>query len=148
MSGLKDQLQNDLKDAMKQKDNFKRDAIRFLMSALKQIEVDERKELSDADIIKIIQKSLKQREDAISAFQEAGRNDLVEKETAEASLLKSYLPQQLSDDELKAIIQKHIAALGISSMKEIGKLMPVILSECAGVADGKRINLIAKTMLA
>ena len=132
----------------KNKDVFKRDAIRFLMSALKQIEVDERKELSDEDIMKIIQKSLKQREDAISAFQEAGRNDLVEKETAEASLLKSYLPQQLSDDELKAIIQKHIAALGISSMKEIGKLMPVILSECAGVADGKRINLIAKTMLA
>ena len=148
MSALKEQLQNDLKEAMKQKDNFKRDAIRFLMSALKQIEVDERKELSDEDIMKIIQKSLKQREDAISAFQEAGRNDLVEKETAEASLLKSYLPQQLSDDELKAIIQKHIAALGISSMKEIGKLMPVILSECAGVADGKRINLIAKTMLA
>ena len=148
MSQLKTKLQDDLKEAMKNKDAFKRDAIRFLMSALKQIEVDERKELSDEDIIKIIQKSLKQREDAISAFQEAGRNDLVEKETAEASLLKSYLPQQLSDDELKAIIQKHIAALGISSMKEIGKLMPVILSECAGVADGKRINLIAKTMLA
>ena len=148
MSQLKMKLQDDLKEAMKNKDVFKRDAIRFLMSALKQIEVDERKELSDEDIMKIIQKSLKQREDAISAFQEAGRNDLVEKETAEASLLKSYLPQQLSDDELKAIIQKHIAALGISSMKEIGKLMPVILSECAGVADGKRINLIAKTMLA
>ncbi|MCD8544727.1 GatB/YqeY domain-containing protein [Sulfurospirillum cavolei] len=148
MSQLKTKLQDDLKEAMKNKDVFKRDAIRFLMSALKQIEVDERKELSDEDIMKIIQKSLKQREDAISAFQEAGRNDLVEKETAEASLLKSYLPQQLSDDELKAIIQKHIAALGISSMKEIGKLMPVILSECAGVADGKRINLIAKTMLA
>ena len=146
MSQLKTKLQDDLKEAMKNKDAFKRDAIRFLMSALKQIEVDERKELSDEDIMKIIQKSLKQREDAISAFQEAGRNDLVEKETAEASLLKSYLPQQLSDDELKAIIQKHIAALGISSMKEIGKLMPVILSECAGVADGKRINLIAKTM--
>lgn len=148
MSQLKMKLQDDLKEAMKNKDAFKRDAIRFLMSALKQIEVDERKELSDEDIMKIIQKSLKQREDAISAFQEAGRNDLVEKETAEASLLKSYLPQQLSDDELKAIIQKHIAALGISSMKEIGKLMPVILSECAGVADGKRINLIAKSMLA
>ncbi len=148
MSQLKTKLQDDLKEAMKNKDAFKRDAIRFLMSALKQIEVDERKELSDEDIMKIIQKSLKQREDAISAFQEAGRNDLVEKETAEAALLKSYLPQQLSDDELKGILQKHIAALGITSMKEIGKLMPVVLSECAGVADGKRINLIAKTLLA
>jgi len=148
MSQLKTKLQDDLKEAMKNKDAFKRDAIRFLMSALKQIEVDERKELSDEDIMKIIQKSLKQREDAISAFQEAGRNDLVEKETAEAALLKSYLPQQLSDDALKGILQKHIAALGITSMKEIGKLMPVVLSECAGVADGKRINLIAKTLLA
>ena len=76
MSLLKAKLQDDLKEAMKNKDNEKRDAIRFLMSALKQIEVDERKELSDADIIKIIQKSLKQREDSMIAFKEAGREDL------------------------------------------------------------------------
>lgn len=148
MSQLKTKLQNDLKEAMKSKDNFKRDVIRFLMSALKQIEVDERKELSDEDIIKIIQKSLKQREDAMTAFKEAGRDDLLEKETAEANILTSYLPTQLSDDALKVIVQKHIAALGITSLKEIGKLMPVVLAECAGVADGKRINLIAKTLLA
>jgi hypothetical protein len=148
MSQLKNTLQNDLKEAMKNKDNFKRDVIRFLMSALKQIEVDERKELSDDDIIKIIQKSLKQREDAMSAFKDAGREDLLEKELAEATILKSYLPAQLSDEELKAVIQKHIAVLGISSLKEIGKLMPAVLAECAGVADGKRINLIAKELLA
>ncbi len=82
MSELKTRLQNDLKEAMKSKDNFKRDAIRFLMSALKQIEVDERKELSDADIVKIIQKSLKQREDAAVAFKEAGRTELFDKEMA------------------------------------------------------------------
>ena len=94
MSLLKERLQNDLKEAMKNKDNTKRDAIRFLMSALKQIEVDERKELSDADIIKIIQKSLKQREDSMMAFKEAQREDLYEKELAEATLLKAYLPEQ------------------------------------------------------
>jgi len=147
MSQLKLRLQDDLKEAMKHKDIFKRDTIRFLMSALKQIEVDERKELSDEDIIKIIQKSLKQREDAASAFKDAHRDDLYEKEVAEATLLKTYLPQQLSDDELKTIVQKHIKALGATSLKEIGKIMPLVLAECTGVADGKRINMIAKELL-
>ena len=147
MSDLKTTLQNDLKEAMKNKEAFKRDVIRFLMSALKQIEVDERKELTDEDIIKIIQKSLKQREDAMSSFKDAGRDDLYEKEMAEAEILKSYLPKQLSDEELTIVIQKHISALGITSLKEIGKLMPVVLAECAGVADGKRINVLAKEIL-
>jgi hypothetical protein len=148
MSQLKIKLQDDLKDAMKNKDNFKRDAIRFLMSALKQIEVDERKELNDADIIKIIQKSLKQRDDAATAFKEAGRIDLYDKEVAEANILKAYLPQQLSDEALKDIIQKHIASSGATSLKEIGKIMAGVLAECEGVADGKRINTIAKELLA
>ncbi|MBP9566824.1 MAG: GatB/YqeY domain-containing protein [Sulfurospirillum sp.] len=147
MSELKRKLQDDLKNAMKNKDNFMRDAIRFLMSALKQIEVDERKELSDADIVKIIQKSLKQRDDAATAFKEAGREDLYEKECAEAKILKAYLPEQLSDEALKVIISKHIEAQGISSLKEIGKLMGAVLIECEGVADGKRINTLAKELL-
>ncbi len=147
MSELKERLQNDLKEAMKNKDNAKRDTIRFLMSALKQIEVDERKELSDADIVKIIQKSLKQREDSMVAFKEAHREDLYEKEFLEAGLLKAYLPEQLSDEALKAIIEKHIASVGATSLKELGKIMPLVLAECAGVADGKRINTIAKEIL-
>lgn len=147
MSQLKLQLQADLKDAMLTKNAFKRDVIRFLMSALKQIEVDERKELSDDDIQKIIQKSLKQREDSMAAFKEAGRDDLFEKEFAEATILKTYLPEQLSDEALKAIIEKHINAIGATSLKELGKLMPLVLAECAGIADGKRINTIAKELL-
>ena len=147
MSQLKTKLQDDLKEEMKTKDNFKRDAIRFLMSALKQIEVDERKELSDADIIKIIQKSLKQRDDAATAFKAADRMDLYEKESAEAVILKSYLPQQLDDEALKVIIQKHIHTSGATSLKEIGKIMAAVLAECEGVADGKRINAIAKELL-
>lgn len=147
MSKLKIQLQADLKDAMKNKENFKRDTIRFLMSALKQIEVDERKELSDEDVIKIIQKSLKQREDSASAFKEALREDLYEKEINEANILKAYLPTQLDDNELKEIIIKHITQTGATSIKEIGKIMGLVLAECAGVADGKRINAIAKELL-
>lgn len=148
MSQLKEKLQDDLKEAMKSKDNFKRDAIRFLMSALKQIEVDERKELSDADIIKIIQKSLKQRDDAATAFKEANRMDLYDKEVAEATILKSYLPAQLSDEELTIIIKKHIQLSNATTLKEIGKIMAGVLAECEGVADGKRINTIAKELLA
>ena len=147
MSQLKTKLQEDLKEAMKTKDNFKRDAIRFLMSALKQIEVDERKELSDADIMKIIQKSLKQRDDSATAFKDANRMDLYEKEIAEATILKSYLPQQLDDEALKVIVQKYIQSLGATSLKEIGKIMAGVLAECEGVADGKRINAIAKELL-
>ncbi|MDD3342523.1 MAG: GatB/YqeY domain-containing protein [Sulfurospirillaceae bacterium] len=147
MSILKIKLQDDLKEAMKNKDPFKRDVIRFLMSALKQIEVDERKELSDEEIIKIIQKSLKQREDSITAFKNADRDDLVEKESAEAAILKSYLPQQLDDEALKIIVRKHIELLGATSLKEIGQVMGAVLAECSGVADGKRINAIAKEFL-
>ena len=147
MSQLEIKLQEDLKEAMKSKDNFKRDTIRFLMSALKQIEVDERKELSDEDIFKIIQKSLKQREDSATAFKEAGREDLYEKEVNEANVLKAYLPKQLGDSELKVIIAKHIQAVGATSLKEIGKIMPLVLAECAGVADGKRINMVIKELL-
>lgn len=147
MSQLKVTLQDDLKIAMKNKDSFKRDVIRFLMSALKQIEVDERKELSDDEIIKIIQKSLKQREDSICAFKNAQREDLVEKESAEAAILKSYLPQQLDDESLKVIVRKHIQQTGATSLKEIGKIMGAVLAECSGVADGKRINAIAKELL-
>lgn len=147
MSQLKLRLQDDLKNAMLQKDVFKRDVIRFLMSALKQIEVDERKELTDSDIEKIIQKSLKQREDSMVAFQKAGRDDLYQKEYAEAAVLKTYLPEQLSDEELKKIIQKHIQNIGATSLKEIGKIMPLVLAECEGIADGKRISLLTKELL-
>jgi uncharacterized protein YqeY len=147
MSELKNRLQKDLKVAMKNKDSFKRDTIRFLMSAIKQIEVDERRELSDADIIKIIQKSLKQREDAAKQYKEANRDELYEKEIKEANLLKEYLPKQLSDEELKEIIKQIISKVEATSMKDIGKVMGAAIKETSGKADGKRINAIAKELL-
>ncbi|MDD3463070.1 MAG: GatB/YqeY domain-containing protein [Sulfurospirillaceae bacterium] len=147
MANIKDQLQNDLKEAMKNKDNFKRDTIRFLMSALKQVEVDERKVLENSDIVKIIQKSLKQREDSASQYKDAGREDLCEKEQQEATILKNYLPKQLEDSELKNIIEKLIEKEGCTSIKEIGKIMTLCMQACEGRADGKRINAIAKELL-
>ncbi|NPA82187.1 MAG: GatB/YqeY domain-containing protein [Epsilonproteobacteria bacterium] len=147
MSELKDRLKNDLKEAMKNKDSFKRDVIRFLMSAIKQVEVDERRELSDEDIQKIIQKSVKQREDAIAQYREGGREDLVEKEQKEAEILRSYLPKQLSDEELREVIKEVIEETGASSMKDMGKVMGAAIKKTAGKADGKRINAIVKEML-
>ena len=147
MSELKKRLQEDLKQAMKEKDTFKRDTVRFLMSAIKQVEVDTRKELTDADIIKIIQKSVKQREDAAAQYKEGGREDLYEKEMQEAEILKSYLPKQLSDEELEAKLKEIIAEVGATSLKDMGKIMGVATKKLAGVADGKRINETVKKLL-
>ncbi|WP_234697181.1 GatB/YqeY domain-containing protein [Nitrosophilus alvini] len=147
MSELKKRLQEDLKQAMREKDQFKRDTIRFLMSAIKQVEVDERKELTDEDIQKIIQKSIKQREDAAGQYKEAGRMDLYEKETKEAELLKSYLPKQLSDEELEIELKRIIEEVGATSIKDMGKIMGKATKELAGRADGKRINAIVRKIL-
>lgn len=147
MSKLKEKLQQDLKDAMKAKDNVTRDTIRFLMSSLKQIEVDERKELSDDDIIKIIQRSIKQREDSMKQYKDAGRDDLYEQEFAGVQILKKYLPKQLDDDELKAVILNIIKQTSASSIKDMGKVMGLAIKQTTGKADGKRINNIVKELL-
>ncbi len=147
MSKLKEQLQNDLKTAMKAKNTVKRDTIRFLMSALKQIEVDKRVELNDEDIIKIIQKSVKQREDSMTQYKNAGREDLFQKELKEANILKEYLPAQLDENELINIVKEAMKEVNASSMKDIGKVMGLAIKKSAGKADGKRINSIVKNLL-
>ena len=147
MSKVKETLQADLKKAMIEKDNFKRDTIRFLMAALKQIEVDERRVLSDDDIYTIIQKSIKQRNDAAAQFKDANRADLYEKEEAEVKVLEAYLPAQLSDDELKEMIKGAISKLNASSMKDMGAVMGVVKKEAGSSADGKRVSSLVKELL-
>jgi len=147
MSKLKEQLTNELKDAMKAKNIIKRDTIRFLMSALKQVEVDERKELSDEDIIKIIQKSLKQREDSMTQYKNAKRDDLYQKELNEVNILKNYLPKQLNDEELENIIKIIIKNTGAKSIKDMRKVMEVVTKKTVGKADNKRISTIVKKLL-
>jgi len=144
---LKEQINNDIKTAMKEKDNAKRDALRLLSSAFKQIEVDERKELSDDDVIKIIQKQVKQRNEAMTQYKEAGRDDLYEKEASEAAIFETYLPKQLSDEELENALRAIIAETGAASMKEIGKVMGAASKSLGAQADGKRINECAKKLL-
>lgn len=138
---------SDIKEAMKAKDVFKRDTLRMLSSALKQIEVDERKELTNEDITKIIQKQIKQREDAAAQYKEAGRDDLYETEVKEAAVFKDYLPKQLDDTELEAKVKEIIENVGAASMKDIGKVMGMASKALAGQADGRRINEAAKKLL-
>ncbi|ELD5362017.1 GatB/YqeY domain-containing protein, partial [Campylobacter coli] len=112
---LKEQILNDIKEAMKQKDDFKRDTLRTLNAAFKQVEVDERIELSDERILKIIASEIKKRKDAIELYSKGGREDLAQKEQKEIALFESYLPQQLSDEELQAALKEMIANLGLKT---------------------------------
>ncbi len=145
---LKETINADLKEAMKAKDVKKRDALRLLTSAFKQIEVDERKELSDEDVIKIIQTQVKRRNDAAAQYKAAGREDLLQIELDEIACYEVYLPAQLSDDELKTKLQNIIKEVGATSLKDMGKIMGVATQELAGKADGKRINEAIKSLLA
>ncbi|MDP2078561.1 MAG: GatB/YqeY domain-containing protein [Sulfuricurvum sp.] len=144
---LKEQINTDIKTAMKEKEVVKRDALRLLSSAMKQIEVDERKELSDEDIIKIIQKQVKQRNDSMTQYKEAGRDDLYEIEAAEAAIFETYLPKQLSDEELQAAIRAIITEVNATTLKDIGKIMAAASKSIGALADGKRINECAKKFL-
>jgi len=145
---LRETINQDVKNAMKEKDTKKRDALRLLTSAFKQIEVDERKELSDDDIIKIIQTQVKRRNDAATQYKDAGRDDLMQIELDEIAYYNIYLPAQLSDDELSTALKEIISKTGASSMKDMGKVMGMASKELSGKADGKRINECVKTLLA
>jgi len=144
---LREQINNDIKTAMKAKENAVRDALRLLSSAMKQIEVDERKELTDEDVIKIIQKQVKQRYDAMTQYKSAGRDDLYAQEASEALIFEAYLPKQLSDEELESALRAIITEVGATSLKEIGKVMGAASKTLGAQADGKRINECAKKLL-
>ena len=144
---LKEQLKEDLKTAMRDKEVVKRDSIRAINTMIKQIEVDERKELNDEDVIKLIQKGIKQREESISQYKAASRDDLVEQEQAQVDVFMLYLPAQVSDVELETGMKEIIAEVGATSMKDIGKVMGNATKKFAGVADGKRINEMVKKLL-
>ena len=144
---LRETINQDLKEAMKAKDNKKRDALRLLTSAFKQIEVDERKELGDEDVIKIIQTQVKRRDDAAAQYEQAGREDLMQIEREEIAYYMPYLPKQLSDEELKAALETIIQTTGATTLKDMGKVMGLASKELSGKADGKRINECVKVLL-
>lgn len=144
---LRETINNDVKSAMKAKETTKRDALRLLTSAFKQIEVDERKELSDEDVIKIIQQQVKRRNDAATQYKDASRDDLLKIELDEIAFYEVYLPAQMSDDELTSALKVIISKVGATSMKDMGKVMGIASKELSGKADGKRINECVKGLL-
>jgi len=144
---LKEQLKSDLKDAMRAKDILKRDTIRAINTMIKQIEVDQRVDLDDEEVIKLIQRGIKQREEAIVQFKEASRDDLVQNEQNQIDIFALYLPKQLTDEELQTVIKSIIEEVGATTMKDMGKIMKPAKEKVGGGADGKRINEMVKKLL-
>jgi len=144
---LKDQIKSDVKDAMRAKEVVKRDTLRNIQASIKQIEVDERRDVTDADVEAILVKYLKQREDAKVQFGDAGREDLVEKENVEIAIIQAYLPEPLDDTELEAILKEIIVTVGATSMKDMGKVMGAAKATIGSKADGGRINVMVKKLL-
>jgi len=145
MSELKQNITADMKLAMKAKDKDALKAIRMILGAIKQKEVDERIEVNDDQVLVVIQKMVKQRKDSILQFNEAGRNDLVEVEEAELAIINNYMPEQLSDAEISVAVDKAIADTGASSMADMGKLMGVLKGALAGRADMSVVSAVIKS---
>jgi len=144
---LKERLKSDLKDAMRAKNIVARDAIRSINTMIKQIEVDQRVTLDDEEIIKLILKGVKQREDAIVQYKAGNREDLVEVEQQQIDIFNQYLPKKATDEELEKAIQEIIDQTGATSMKDMGKIMNPAKEKLGATADGKRINEMVKKLL-
>jgi hypothetical protein len=145
---LKDQITGDMKDAMRAKDAARLSTIRMLLAAVKQREVDERKELADAEILAVIDKMIKQRKDSVAQFTAGKRPDLAEREQAEIGVLAAYMPQPLSDAEIDALIAAAIAASGAAGPAAMGKVMAELKPKLAGRADLSAVSARVKARLA
>ena len=144
---LKDQIQQDMKDAMRAKDKARLATIRLILAAIKQREVDERIELDDAQIIAVLDKMSKQRRESISQFEQAGRDDLIAQENAELEIIQPYLPEALSEDELTALIEAAMQATGASTIKDMGKVMGQLKPKIQGRADMGAVSALIKSRL-
>ena len=140
---IREQILADIKEAMKAKDEFKRDTLRTLNAALKQVEVDQRIEMTDEVVLPLLQKEIKKRADSVELYLKGAREDLAKKEQSEIELIKAYLPAQLSDDELKEKIKSIIEKVG----KNLGAVMKMAKDEIGASAEAKRISMIAKEFL-
>ena len=145
---LKERITDDMKTAMRAKDSERLGTIRLLQSAMKQKEVDERIELDDAAIVAIVDKMIKQRKDSIAAFEQAARQDLVDKEKAELTVLSAYLPERLSAQELTDAVQAIVKELGASGPGDMGKVMGAVKTRLAGKADMGAVSAAVKAALA
>ncbi len=145
---LKEQLANDLKDAIRQRDEARKVAIRMATWAIKNAEVDKGAALSDADVLGLLGKEVKQRRESIREFEKGGRQDLVAKEQAEMTVLQTYLPPQMSREEIVQAAREVVSEVGASGPGDKGKVMPVLIKRLAGRAEGREINEVVTEILA
>ncbi|HID44157.1 MAG TPA: GatB/YqeY domain-containing protein [Chromatiaceae bacterium] len=148
MSALKDRITGDMKAAMKGGDKPRLGVIRLILAAIKQIEVDERTELDDTRVLSVLDKMVKQRRDSITQYENAGRTELADQEKFEIGIIQDYLPQQLSEEEIAALIDEAMQATGASSMKDMGKLMGILKPKLQGRADMGAVSAQIKQKLA
>ena len=144
---LKLRIQDDMKSAMKAGEKRRLGAIRLLLAAIKQREVDERIELDDTQVLAVLDKMVKQRRDSIEQYEKAGRDDLAEQEAFEIELLKEYLPEELGEDEIAALVREAIEATGAASMQEMGKVMGQLKPKVQGRADMGAVSTLVKQLL-
>jgi uncharacterized protein len=147
MTDLKAALTAALKEAMTAKDNVRRDAIRFLQSAIKQVEIDTRKELSQEDMLGIVQKELKKRKESLDELTKVGRTEEAAAAQTEIAIIEAFLPRQLSREEIAVLVNEAIAQTGVTSAKEMGKLMGALMPKVKGLADGKLVNDVVREFL-
>ncbi len=144
---IKDCISNDLKDAMRARDQKKLDALRLITAAVKQIEVDERIEINEERMLVILDKLSKQRKESISQFQAAGRTDLVDQEQFELDIINYYLPEPLSEKEVETLISEAIAEIGATKMSDMGKVMTILKPKLQGRADMTKVSSLIKARL-
>lgn len=142
-----EKIQTDLKESMKARDEVKVSTLRFLLSAVHNAKIEKREELTDEDVIGVIQKQVKQRKESIESFEKGDRDDLVQKETKELEILEKYLPEQISDSELDILIDKAIKDTSSSSVADIGKVMGKLSSELKGKADMSVVSSVVRKKL-
>lgn len=147
MSDPKALLADALKEAMKNKDNATRDVIRLLQSAVKQVEIDTRKDLTADEVMDVLQKEAKKRRESIVDYEKGGRQELADAEKMELSIIEKFLPKQLSADEVREIVKAIITETGATSAKDLNKVMPLVMARVKGVADGKLVSQIVKESL-
>ena len=147
MMSFKEKLAADLKQAMKDKDHLRKDVVTMIRSSIKQVEVDERTDCTDEDVLKIISKQVKQRKDSLDAFEKAQRQDLIEQTRQELDILAGYLPEPLSENELKQIIQNVLETYENPTMKDMGKIMSSVMEQTKGRAEGKTVNALVRQTL-
>ncbi|WP_166243717.1 GatB/YqeY domain-containing protein [Paenibacillus turpanensis] len=144
---LSERLNEDMKQAMRNQDKFSLSVIRMVRASIKNVEIDQKRSLEDHEVLDILNKEVKQRKDALQEFEKAGREDLIDNAKAEIEVISKYLPQQLSEEEIRAIVQETIQEVGASSKADMGKVMGALMPKVKGRADGKLVNQAVQQLL-